>query len=209
MKRLALIILVFSVFISGCRTFQKTGEIKTTPEGANVFFYEPATGKSFPIGIAPTQGQINRGSFDLYLVAEKEGYERYEVLLPQNPSVNFNINLEKRFSDQIKNESKALPTDFKKRVLKVLNSFEKILESPRMLASQTFSDAKSLLQELMFDFEKQRDSATIKTFKKLTETFERLTNLPNYKYDSSDESSLVLKAKKYIFDIRSGLDLDF
>ena len=206
-------ILITCVILStfGCAALspKQMGLITSTPDGARVYFYEEGTNKEVFIGTTPTSAYLQQGLWDTYLIVKKTGYETSKILLDRSGSISNHFVLVRSAEDRISEESHNFSKDFKKRVAHVLGTYDKVLNSPRMLASSVASEGRSELQDLILDFPNKTDTATVNELKILSSTIESITNLPSAYYGSSVERNRVVSASEIMSKIKIGLGLNF
>jgi len=205
----SLIAIMIGIFIQGCATIAKkqTGKITSDPPGARVYFYEPTTDKTKDIGVTPADAWVQQGLWDIYIVAEKPGFEKEQIKIPKSGTISYHFALERSFALQIADEADSFSADFKKRIAKILGTFDKALSSPRMLSSSVVSDAKTQIQELILDYPTQKESVTVHALLKLLKEATFLTSLSSSYYDSSIERESMRIVLEWITKMKSGLGL--
>jgi hypothetical protein len=199
-----------TVLFTGCATFaeKQTGRITSEPDGAKVSFYEPQTSKRLEIGVTPTDAHIQQGLFEIYLIGEKHGYEREQILVPKAGDISHHFSFERSYALQIIEEASSLPKEFKKDVARILGTYDRALSSPRMLSSSVASEARAQVQELILDHPDLSSSATVRALRRLSEATTFVTNLDSYYYNTQIERDAAGTVRELIFKIQIGLGLE-
>jgi len=204
-------IILLGIFnlLSGCATLsqKQEGHLTSIPNGANVYFYEPATNKRLPIGQTPTNAWCKKGIFDAYIVAELHGYETEEWLLPKSGGIDHHFNLRKGLELRIRNEKDSYDKEFMKRVIDVIGRCDKVLNSPRMLSGSVASEAQTEYQKLKIDYPQIIDTSVNEGLLRLLDKVDRVSSLPKAYYNTSIEQNLVKEIQTLIIKIKVGLGI--
>jgi hypothetical protein len=187
---------------------KQVGHITSEPSDANVYFSEPATGHTKPIGRTPADGEIHQGLFPVYLVAEKDGYETDRILVPRNGPIDHHFVLERSFAVRIAEEAPKLPKEFRKGAARALSTFDRALHSPRMNAASVVAEAKAQVQDLIIDFPDQGTSATLAALRQLSSAATEATSIDSSLYDTPVEQQAVTSFSNWLTKIRIGLGLE-
>ena len=103
MRKIMILLLTMTVLcITGCAILspREEGYINTIPSGASAYLYEPATGKKVFVGSTPCNYYIKRGLFEAYVVLEKKGYNKKEIVIPsRGVGIDISANLERSYND--------------------------------------------------------------------------------------------------------------
>ena len=153
-KRISVVLLFLCITIQGCAVMgeKRIAQITSEPAGAKAYFYQPINDSWFEIGVTPTNYTFRSGLWEIFLYVEKPGHETQYVFVPNSGDVTHHFILERDFTIQINEEAPKLNKEFKKDVARLLGTFDKALNSPRMLASSVVSEARTQLQELILDY---------------------------------------------------------
>jgi PEGA domain len=200
--------LLGALLLSGCATAtaeRQTGRVTSDPVGATIYFSETHTGKKTPLGVTPSDVELNQGTWDVVLVAEKEGFETQSFLVPKTGAIDHHCVLERDLALQIADEAPRLPGGFKKGVALALGTFERALNSPKIFTSSVVSEGKTEIRNLAMDFPEQANSATMRALRRLSAAAEVVAGLDSSQYDTPVEQEAVLKVKAWIGKIRTGL----
>ena len=204
-------IILLGIFnlLSGCATLspKQEGHLTSTPPGANVFFYEPATNKKSPIGQTPGNAWCKQGIIDAYIVAEFDGYETEEWPLPKSGRIDHHFNLTKDLVSRIRNERDSFDKEFQKRVVDVIGRCDKVLNSPRMLSGSVASEAQTEYQKLRIDYPQFKDSSVNEGLLRLLDKVDRVSSLPKAYYNTTIEQNLVKEIQTLIIKIKIGLGI--
>jgi len=205
--KLSIILFVMCILLEGCATFseKQTGRITSDPAGANVYFYQGMDDQKTTIGPTPCSASVQYGLLDIYLVVEKSGYETEQVLVPRSGDISHHFVLERDYKIQIAEEKSNLKKEFIKDVAQILGTFDKALNSPRMLASSVVSQGRSQIQSLIIDYPEYSDSATVRTLKRLLDKAEFVTSLGSSYYNTRIEVKGAVAVRELIDKIESGL----
>lgn len=206
--RLSISILV-TLGLGGCATLspKQEGVITSDPPSATVYLYESVTDKRIHIGMTPATVWIKRGLWDMYIVAEKSGYESDRWLAPKSGSITHHFALQRDFASQIRDEVENYSTAYIKGVLEVIGKCDRVLNSPRMMASVAASEAQTELLKMRIEFPKYRNSAADRAMARAVKTADAVTSLSSSSYNTSCERNLALELQGLISNIQSGLDL--
>jgi hypothetical protein len=161
--------------------------------------------RKMTIGATPLDANVQYGSWDMYLVVEKSGYETEQVLLPRSGDISHHFVLERDYKLQIAEEKSNLKKEFIKEVAQILGTFDKALNSPRMLASSVVSQARSQIQGLILEYPEYSDSATVRALKRLLDKAEFVTSLSSSYYNTRIEVEGAIAVRELIDKIESGL----
>lgn len=203
--KLSIILFVMCILLEGCAILseKQTGRITSDPAGANVYFYQ--ADQKNAIGSTPCGAYIQYGLVDIYLVVEKSGYETEQVLVPRSGDISHHFVLERAYNLQIAEEKSNLKKEFIKEVAQILGTFDKALNSPRMLASSVVSQARSQIQGLILEYPEYSDSATVRALKRLLDKAEFVTSLNSAYYNTRTEVKGAIAVRELIDKIESGL----
>ena len=105
----------------------------------------------------------------------------------------------------LNNKLPNLKKEFIKEVAQIIGTFDKALNSPRMLASSVVSQGRSQIQSLIIDYPEHSDSATVRTLKRLLDKAEFVTSLGSSYYNTRIEVNGVIAVRELIDKIESGL----
>lgn len=207
---LTVLFLALPLFLQGCATLaeKQTGKITSEPEAAKVSFYEPTTSNRRDLGVTPTNSYVQQGLFDIYLVAEKDGYESERILVPKSGDISYHFSLERSYALQIADEASNLPREFKKDVARILGKYDRVLSSPRMLSSSVAAEARAQFQELLLDNANLASSATVRALRRLSDATTFVTSLGSSYYNTAVERDAARSVREWIVKIQVGLGLE-
>lgn len=166
-KRPAIVFLMIVVSLTafnGCAstlsTKKSTVYINSEPQGASIHLFDANTYKETLLGITPGNFEIPLGKRWIFLKAKLDGYETKSTLITSSKT-NYSFTLDKEWMGQILDErlSGKYTKEFTKRSVSVVGTFDKAVNSPRMLFASVYKEGENELRQLKLDFPEMRTTA--------------------------------------------------
>lgn len=164
--------IVILLLLNGCSSTLST--VKTTtvfvnsdPTGASIYLYDANTYQETLLGTTPGNFDVPQGKLWVFLLAKIDGYESVKEMITSQKT-NYEIKLEKDWTGQILGEylSEKYSKEFIKQAINVVGTFNRALNSPRMLFASVYSEGETELSQLNLDFPEMRTTALMRALQK-------------------------------------------
>lgn len=158
--------------------------VTTNPSGASIYLYDANTHQETVLGTSPGNFNIPQGTLWVFLLAKLDGHESVkEMITSQKTSYVFN--LEKDWMEQIFNEylvEKKYDNDFVKKALDVVGTFNKAINSPRMLFASVYIEGETQLSHLSLDYPDMSSSALTRALQRCRIELKMLTMVGSFEH---------------------------
>lgn len=182
----------------------RTGSITSNPSGADVFYFDSVNEKKL---LGQTPCQITYQSPDAswvddgYLLIALTGYETSYLHFKRAGAIDYNFDLDKDISMQIKESNPPQNKEYLKRVVDVIGKCDKLLHSPKMLAASVASEANSENQKLQIDYPQYKEIVLNKYLSTLVNLCVSITN-SDYLLE---QPILIVQVQNLISKIKLGI----